>query len=258
MKVYFIGAGPGAADLITVRGADILRKADLILYAGSLVSEEILQYCREEATCVNTASLYLEQQLEWYRQAQQKEWMVARIHSGDPAIYGATAEQIHYLREWGVEFEIVPGVSSFTAAAACFGAELTKPSVAQSIILTRTTGRASEVPEREILADFASHQTTLCIFLSGPHLASMVADLQQHYPDDTPIWLIQKATWPQERRHQSTLGTVLDEVKPQEWALSTMILVGEVLREKLPDVSKLYSSEYTHRFRRREKNLTEA
>ena len=258
MKVYFIGAGPGAADLITVRGAEILRRADLVLYAGSLVSDDILQDCREETTCVNTAGLHLEQQLEWYRQAKQHDWLVARVHSGDPAIYGATAEQMRHLREWGVDFEIVPGDSSFTAAAACFGAELTKPSVAQSIILTRTTGRASGVPEREALAELATHQTTLCIFLSGPHLASMVADLCQHYPDDTPILLIQKATWPQERKHQSTLATVLDEVNPQEWALSTMILVGEVLREELPDVSRLYSSQYTHRFRRREKNLTEA
>ena len=126
MKVYFIGAGPGAADLITVRGAKILSRADLVLYAGSLVSEDILQYCQEGTTCINTAGLHLEQQLEWYHQAKQQDWLVARVHSGDPAIYGATAEQMRHLREWGVDFEIVPGVSSFTAAAACFGAELTK------------------------------------------------------------------------------------------------------------------------------------
>ena len=120
MKVYFIGAGPGAADLITVRGAEILRRADLVLYAGSLVSEDILQYCREETTCINTAGLHLEQQLELYHQAKQNDWLVARVHSGDPAIYGATAEQMRHLRKWGVDFEIVPGVSSLHRCSSLF------------------------------------------------------------------------------------------------------------------------------------------
>ena len=257
MKVYFIGAGPGAADLITVRGADLLQKADLVLYAGSLVSEEILKYCRTDAVFVNTAGLHLDQQLEWYRRAQEADWLVARVHSGDPAIYGATAEQMQHLKAWGVEYEIVPGVSSFSAAAACFGTELTKPEVAQSIILTRTTGRASGVPASESLARLAAHQTTLCIFLSGPHLPAMVKDLREHYSEDTPIWLMQKATWPEERRHQSTLGRLLEEVNPQEWALSTMILVGDALREECAEASRLYAADYTHRFRRKDSSRVE-
>lgn len=254
-KVYFIGAGPGAADLITVRGARLLEVADLVMYAGSLVSEDILQYCRADAEVVNTAGIHLEQQMEWYVRAQQHDWSVARVHSGDPAIYGATAEQMRRLRELKIAYEVIPGVSSFSAAASCFSVELTKPEIAQSIILTRTTGRASAVPELEALDQLAAHQTSLCIFLSGPHLAKMVADLRLHYAADTPILMVQKATWPQEKRHQSTLGQVLDEVNPQEWALSTMILVGDALRDEMPVESRLYSADYTHKFRRAGKTV---
>lgn len=250
MKVYFIGAGPGAADLITVRGANILKKAPMVLYAGSLVDDSILEYCASQAEIANTASLNLEEQIALYQRAQQNDWDVARVHSGDPAIYGATAEQMKRLHQMGIEYEVVPGVSSFTASAACVQAELTKPQISQTIILTRVSGRASVVPEKESIDKLAAHQATMCIFLSGPHIPKIVKDLREHYPDNTPIVLVYKATWPQERILQSTLEKVVDEVKVQDWALSTMMLVGPVLSSELIEESKLYASHYTHKFRR--------
>lgn len=212
MKVYFIGAGPGAADLITVRGAEILSRVPLVFYAGSLVPEVVLTHCNKEVEKINTAALNLEQQFELYQRAKLEDRDVARLHSGDPAIYGAMAEQMERLTALGIEFEVVPGVSSFTATAAILKAELTKPEISQTIILTRLSGRASQVPEREHLAGLAAHGATLCIFLSGPHLESIVAQLLPHYQEDTPIVLAQCVTWPNEKILQSTLGKVLSEV----------------------------------------------
>ena len=250
MKVYFIGAGPGAADLITLRGIQILKRVPMVMYAGSLVSREILMYCQETRKVIDTASLNLEEQEAYYKQAQQNDWEVARVHSGDPTIYGAIAEQIQRLRQLEIPSEIVPGVSSFSASAACLQTELTKANVSQTIILTRISGRASPVPQEECLAKLAAHQSTMCIFLSGPHLPEIVKEISQFYASDTPIALVQKASWPEERIHRSTLGNILNEIKVQEWALSTMILVGSVLREELREESQLYSAHYSHRFRR--------
>lgn len=250
MKVYFIGAGPGAADLITVRGAKILSQVSLVFYAGSLVPEVVLSHCRADVEKVNTAALNLEEQEEYYRRAQRENRDVARLHSGDPAIYGAMAEQMERLAALGIEYEVVPGVSSFTAAAAILGAELTKPEISQTIILTRLSGRASQVPEAENLAGLAAHGATLCIFLSGPHLPSIVAQLLDHYSTDTPIVLARCVTWAEEKIHSSTLGNVLKEVDLSDWKLTTMILVGDVLRSGVPTESCLYSAQYAHRFRK--------
>lgn len=249
MKVYFIGAGPGAADLITLRGAAILNRVSMVLYAGSLVSTDMLQHCHPEAEIIDTAQLDLEQQQACYRRAQEADLDVARLHSGDPAIYGATAEQMRRLEALGIAYDIVPGVSSFTAAAAAIKAELTKPEVAQSIILTRVSGRASAVPELESIARLAEHQTTMCIFLSGPHLKKIVADLRLHYPDHTPVALIYRATWPEERSYQGTLGSLLDETKKADWNLTTMLLVGKALGRDAQTESSLYSKDFTHIFR---------
>ena len=249
MKVYFIGAGPGAADLITLRGAAILNRVSMVLYAGSLVSTDMLQHCHPEAEIIDTAQLDLEQQQACYRRAQEADLDVARLHSGDPAIYGATAEQMRRLEALGIAYDIVPGVSSFTAAAAAIKAELTKPEVAQSIILTRVSGRASAVPELESIARLAEHQTTMCIFLSGPHLKKIVADLRLHYPDHTPVALIYRATWPEERSYQGTLGSLLNETKKADWNLTTMLLVGKALGRDAQTESSLYSKDFTHLFR---------
>ncbi|MFZ2169048.1 MAG: precorrin-4 C(11)-methyltransferase [Methylococcaceae bacterium] len=256
MKVYFIGAGPGAADLITLRGATILGRVDMVLYAGSLVSKDMLAHCSADAEVIDTAHLDLEQQEACYRRAQEQGIDVARLHSGDPAIYGATAEQMRRLDALGIAYEIVPGVSSFTAAAASIKAELTKPEVSQTIILTRVSGRASAVPESESIALLAEHRATMCIFLSGPHLKKIVADLRLYYPDATPVALVYRATWPEERTHQSTLGQLLSEIKSSDWNLTTMLLVGEALSDHVPTESRLYAKDYTHIFRVVKKHKT--
>ena len=258
MKVYFIGAGPGAFDLITLRGANILGRVDMVLYAGSLVPTDMLRHCRSEAELIDTAKLDLEQQEACYRRAQVANSDVARLHSGDPAIYGATAEQMRRLEALGIEYEVVPGVSSFSAAAAAVKAELTKPEVSQTIILTRVSGRASAVPELEAIAKLAEHRSTMCIFLSGPHLKKIVTDLRLHYPDGTPVTLVYRASWPEQRIYQGTLGTVLKETKRGAWNLTTMMLVGAALDSGAQVESSLYSKDFKHLFRAVKKTRAKA
>ena len=250
MKAYFIGAGPGSKDLMTVRGARILGEVSLVLYAGSLVAEEVLEFCGEGAEIVNTAGLDLEKQMEIYAKAKNEGRSVARLHSGDPAIYGAMAEQMRRLDEMGVEYEVIPGVSTFCSSAASLNSELTKPGIAQSIIITRAEGRASPMPEGEDLESLASHKTTMAIFLSGARLPETVAALSKHYPPDTAVALVQKNEWPDEKRHQTVLGNLLDEIEPSDWRLSTMLLVGDVLRAEQGGDSRLYDPSYSHRFRK--------
>lgn len=249
MKVYFIGAGPGAFDLITLRGANILARARMVMYAGSLVPTDMLRHCRPDAELIDTAALDLDQQQACYGRARIEGLDVARLHSGDPAIYGATAEQMGRLDALGIRYEVVPGVSSFTAAAAAVNAELTKPAVSQTIILTRVTGRASSVPEKESIARLARHRATMCVFLSGPHLRKIVADLRLSYPDDTPLMLVYRATWPEQRVYRGTLGTVLGQTRRGDWNLTTMLLVGAALGSDVPMESCLYSRDFTHIFR---------
>ncbi|AFZ67790.1 precorrin-4 C(11)-methyltransferase [Deinococcus peraridilitoris] len=250
MKVYFVGAGPGAPDLITLRGARLLAGARIVMYAGSLVPEAVLEHCRADAELIDTAALDLEEQQAVYARAREAGVDVVRLHSGDPAIYGATAEQMRRLERNGIPYEVVPGVSSFTAAAAALGEELTKPEVSQTIILTRVSGRASPVPEKEALAGLAAHRATLCIFLSGPQLPTIVEDLLAHYGPDTPIALVQRASWPEQRVHRSTLARILDEIRVSEWQLTTMCLIGEALDHQDGVESRLYSAAYAHRFRK--------
>jgi precorrin-4/cobalt-precorrin-4 C11-methyltransferase len=221
----------------------------LVLYAGSLVPTAMLQHCHPDAEIIDTAQLDLEQQQACYQRAQQSDCDVARLHSGDPAIYGATAEQMRRLEQMNIAYEVVPGVSSFNAAAAVVGAELTKPEVSQTVILTRVSGRASAVPDSEAIAKLAEHRTTMCIFLSGPHLKKIVTDLRLHYPPETPVKLVYRATWPEEKVYQGTLATVLKDTKRGEWNLTTMMLVGAALGDGAQVESSLYSKDYTHLFR---------
>jgi len=256
--VWFIGAGPGAPDLITLRGARALQTADVVLYAGSLVPEAVLEHCRPGVQTVNTAALDLNAQRDWYARALRHGWSVARLHSGDPAIYGATAEQMDLLRTLDLPFEVIPGVSSFTACAAALNAELTRPDVSQTIIITRGSGRASPVPEREALGLLAAHRATMCVFLSGRQLETVVQDLLAHYPPETPAALVQRVSQPEERQHRATLGTLLDGLTLSEWALTTMVLVGGALGEDLSVTSRLYDPQYAHRFRRASDPETDA
>lgn len=258
MKVYFVGAGPGAQDLITVRGAKILERAKIVMYAGSLVPPEVLRFCSREAEIIDSAKLDLEQQETIYRKAHSLNLDVARVHSGDPAIYGATAEQMRRLDKLGIPYTVVPGVSSFTAAAASLTSELTKPGVSQTVILTRVSGRASPVPDKEALTELAKSGATLCIFLSGPHLRRIVSELRPHYPAETPVALVHRASWPDERSHRSTLGRLLSEVKAKDWRLTTLLLVGRVLSREVAAESRLYAKDYPHIFRKARKQRRSA
>ena len=250
MRVYFIGAGPGAQDLITVRGAEILKRVPMVMYAGSLVPPEVLRYCKPDAEIIDTAKLDLDQQEAHYRNARALDREVARVHSGDPAIYGATAEQMRRLDKLEIPYEVVPGVSSFTAAAASLSSELTKPGISQTVILTRVSGRASPVPDKEALCELAKSGAALCIFLSGPHLRRIVTELRPYYPPDTPVALVHRASWPDERSHRSTLGRLLTEVKAKDWRLTTLLLVGRVLSREVAAESRLYAKDYPHIFRK--------
>jgi precorrin-4/cobalt-precorrin-4 C11-methyltransferase len=250
MKVTFIGAGPGAADLITVRGARALGEARLVLYAGSLVSTDMLAHCHTEAEIMDTAGMNLEEQVAQYTRARESGWDVARLHSGDPAIYGAISEQMRALEELGIDYEVVPGVSSFTASAAVIKASLTRPEVSQTIIITRADGRASAVPEKESLESLAAHGSSLAIFLSGASLSKVVEELLSKLPASTPAALVCKASWPQEKHHTATLGSLLEGLSQEEWRLSTMLLVGAALASTPGAQSRLYSPEYSHRFRK--------
>lgn len=249
MTVYFIGAGPGAADLITVRGMRLLQRVPLVMYAGSLVPEEMLAYCRADAERVDTSGLDLEQQMEHYRRAKTNGWDVARLHSGDPALYGATAEQMRRLKALEMDYEVTPGVSSYSAAAAALGSELTKPGVAQTIILTRSEGRSSPMPAGEDLAALAAHGTTLCLFLSGAKLKHTVDTLLPHYGADAPVALLRRVSWPDQQIHRGALGRLLQEVDSKDWRLTTLLLVGPVLAEDSGGDSRLYAADYDHVFR---------
>lgn len=250
MKVTFVGAGPGAADLITVRGARALAEANLVLYAGSLVSKEMLVHCNEHTEILDTAGMNLEEQVDQYRKAKAAGWDVVRLHSGDPAIYGAISEQMRALEELDITYEVIPGVSSFTASAAVLKASLTRPEISQTIIITRSDGRASAVPEKESLASLAAHGSSLAIFLSGASLSKVIEELLSELPEHTPAALVCKASWPQEKQHTATLGTILDGLHQEDWRLSTMLLVGDALATTPGAHSRLYSPEYSHRFRK--------
>jgi precorrin-4/cobalt-precorrin-4 C11-methyltransferase len=249
MIVQFIGAGPGASDLITLRGARAIHDSALVLYAGSLVPDPILEHAAPDATVINTMRLSLDEQTAIYRKALEDGVVqIARVHSGDPAIYGATAEQFRILESMGVDFEVIPGVSSFSASAAAIKAELTRPEVSQTIILTRAPGRASAVSED--LAALAKHRATLCLFLSGHLMPASVKALLEGYDPDTPVCLVQRASQPEQRIHRSTLGSLIGELTLSEWRLTTMMLVGEALNEAPGMVSRLYDAGYAHRFRK--------
>src|SRR5258708_13468383 len=229
MKVYFIGAGPGAFDLITIRGANILSGVGGVMYGGWVVSEEMLRHCQANPLIVNTAKLNLEEQERYYRMAQEQNWDVARLHSGDPSIYGATAEQMRRLEQLGIAYEVVPGVPSFVSAAAVLNAELTKPNISQTIVLTRTSGRASPMPAKEDLRSLAAHGATLCLFLSGANLPDVIDNLLVHYPADTPIALVHTATCPEERVHRVHLPELLGEIEPCPCHLTTILLLRHPL-----------------------------
>ncbi|MHA7884232.1 precorrin-4 C(11)-methyltransferase [Nitratireductor rhodophyticola] len=252
MTVHFIGAGPGAADLITVRGRDLIARCPVCLYAGSLVPEELLAHCPPGARIVNTAPMSLEEIEAEYIRAHEAGEDIARLHSGDLSVWSAVAEQIRRLAALGIDYTLTPGVPSFSAAAAALGRELTIPEVAQSLVLTRISGRASKMPEGETLANFAATGTTLAIHLAIHALNRVVAELTPHYGPDCPVAIVARASWPDERILRGTLSTIEAEMAKDPIERTALILVGPGLGAEDFRESALYSADYQRRFRGRE------
>jgi precorrin-4/cobalt-precorrin-4 C11-methyltransferase len=248
MTVHFIGAGPGAADLITLRGRDLIASCPVCLYAGSLVPEELLAHCPQDARIVNTAPLSLDEIIAEIKAAHAAGHDVARLHSGDLSVWSAMGEQLRRLRAEGIPYDVTPGVPSFAAAAAALGAELTLPGVAQSLVLTRTSGRASAMPEGETLENFAATGATLAIHLSVHVLEDVVARLSPAYGPDCPVAVIWRATWPDQRIVKATLSTV-EAATGGERGRTALILVGPALGAEDFDESCLYAGDYDRRFR---------
>lgn len=248
MTVHFIGAGPGAPDLITVRGRDLIAACPVCLYAGSLVPEALLAHCPSGAQIVNTASLSLDEIIAVIATAHAAKHDVARLHSGDLSVWSAMGEQLRRLRALGIPYDVTPGVPSFAAAAAALCAELTLPGVAQSVILTRTSGRASAMPEGEDLVAFAKTGATLAIHLSVHVLEKVIADLAPHYGADCPVAVVWRASWPDQRIVRATLATLQTAIGA-EMERTALILVGRALGSDDFDESRLYAGDYDRRFR---------
>ena len=247
-KVYFIGAGPGDPDLITVKGKKIVEKADIIIYAGSLVNKDIIACHKDGAEIYNSAVMNLDEVMEVTVKGIKDNKTVARVHTGDPSIYGAIRVQMDILDEHGIEYEVIPGVSSFVASAAAIKKEFTLPDVSQTVICTRLEGR-TPVPEGESLESLASHKASMAIFLSVQMIDSVVERLGRYYEKETPVAVIQKATWPDEKIVQGTLENIAELVKKENITKTAQILVGWFMGDKYSK-SKLYDKSFTHEYRK--------
>ncbi|TGN40969.1 precorrin-4 C(11)-methyltransferase [Paracoccus liaowanqingii] len=247
MTVHFIGAGPGAPDLITLRGRDLIAACPVCLYAGSLVPTALLDHCPPGARIVNTAPLSLDAIVAEMAEAHAAGQDVARLHSGDLSVWSAMGEQLRRLRARGIPFDVTPGVPAFAAAAAALQAELTLPGIAQSVVLTRTPGRASTMPERETLERFAATGATLAIHLSIHALDRVVADLTPHYGADCPVAVVWRASWPDQRIIRTTLARAHDDAQGID--RTALILVGPALAAEGFEDSRLYAADYDRRYR---------
>ena len=248
MQVFFVGAGPGDPELITVKGQKLLQQADIIIYAGSLVHPSLLGYAKDGCKIYNSASMTLPQVIDTIDAGVKAGKQVVRLHTGDPAIYGAIQEQMIELDKLGIEYSVVPGVSSFLATAAALKQEYTLPGISQTVIVTRNEGR-TPVPDREKLRSLAAHQATMCIFLSITMLDKVVEELiAGGYEPSTPIAIVQRATWPEQRIFKATLETICKEIEGQGVDRTAMIVVSRCLDADF-ELSRLYAPEFSHMFR---------
>ena len=245
--VYLIGAGPGDPELITLKGKRLIGEADIIIYAGSLVNKEVLAGHKADAEIYNSASMTLDDVIEVITRGVNEGKKVVRVHTGDPAIYGAIREQMDRLEEEDIPFEVVPGVSSFTASASVLKKEFTLPDVAQTVICTRLEGR-TPVPEKEKLESLAAHHASMAIFLSVQMIDEVAERLMTQYEPTTPIAVIQRATWEDQKVVLGTLETIADKVKEAGITKTAQILVGDFLGDKY-SLSKLYDPSFTHEYR---------
>lgn len=250
-KVYFIGAGPGDPELITIKGQKIINKADVIIYAGSLVPKEVISSHKEGAKIYNSASMNLDEVIDVMVNATKNNKLVARVHTGDPAIYGAHKEQMDMLDEYNIEYEVIPGVSSFLASAAAIKKEFTLPNVSQTVICTRLEGR-TKVPKEESLESLAAHKASMAIFLSIHMIGEVVKKLTTHYPLSTPIAIVQRATWPNQKIIIGTLENIEEKVKEEKIEKTAQILVGDFIDSQY-EKSKLYDKNFSHEYRKAKK-----
>ncbi len=247
--VSFVGAGSGAVDLITVRGQNLLRDADVVIYAGSLVNPELLNVCRDKCEIYDSAKMTLEEVISVIKSADGNNKNIVRLHTGDPSIYGAIKEQMDILDREGIQYENCPGVSAFCGAAAALQMEYTLPDISQSVIITRMAGRTS-VPEKESIESFASHQATMVIFLSTGMLEQLSKRLiDGGYYEDTPAAIVYKATWPDEEKYVCTVATLAQTAKEHNITKTALIIVGNVVGASVYERSKLYDPSFTTEYR---------
>lgn len=249
MTVHFIGAGPGAADLITVRGRDLLARCPVCLYAGSIIPHALLAHCPSGARIVDTAPMSLDEIEAEFVSAQEQGLDVARLQSGDLSVFSALAEQLRRLDQRGIPYTLTPGVPAFAAAAAALGRELTVPEIAQSVVLTRIPGRASRMPEGETLAAFAATGATLAIHLAIHALDRVVSELIPFYGADCPVAVVAHASWPEEKIVRGTLGDIPSKLAAEPIERTALIVVGRALAAEDFRDSALYDADYRRRFR---------
>lgn len=246
--VHFVGAGSGAVDLITVRGAKLLGEADVVIYAGSLVNPELLNYCKEGCEIHNSATMTLEEVIAVIKKAENAQKTTVRLHTGDSSIYGAVREQFDELIELGIEYDVCPGVSSFCGAAASLKTEYTLPDVSQTVIITRTAGR-TPVPERQSIASLAAHQATMVLFLSTKLTEKLQSELLEGgYPGNTPVAVVYKATWPEEKIFRCTVDTLHKTVSENGLTKTSLIIVGNCMGDQYLR-SMLYHPTFTTEYR---------
>lgn len=248
--VYFVGAGCGAADLITVRGMRLLEKADVIIYAGSLVNPELLEYAKETCKIYNSAKMTLDEVIDVMKEAHAKGQELVRLHTGDPSVYGAIREQMDELDALGIAYESCPGVSACFGAAASLNLEYTLPDISQSLIITRMEGR-TKVPAKESIESFAAHQASMAIYLSTGMLTELSRRLVAGgYREDTPAALVYKATWPEEEAYVCTVGSLADTAEAHNITKTALVLVGDVLTHQHYQKSRLYAPDFSTEFRK--------
>lgn len=250
--IHFVGAGPGAPDLITLRGAKLIGSAGMVIYAGSLVNPELLKLAKADCEIYNSASMTLDEVIEKLESAHKRGMDAVRLHTGDPSIYGAIREQIDRLRALNIPYDITPGVSSFSAAAAATSSEYTLPSISQTLIITRMEGR-TPVPSKEKLSSLAAHQASMALFLSSGMMGKTCAALiEGGYPEDTPAAVVYKASWPEEKVLRGTVSTIAEMAEKENIRNTALILVGRFLGNDY-ELSRLYDASFSHGFRKASK-----
>ena len=247
-KVYFVGAGPGDPELISIKGKRIIDEADVIIYAGSLVNKEVLRDAKRGAFIYNSASMNLDEVIEVTKNAVFSGKMVARVHTGDPSIYGAIREQMDRLDEYNIEYEVIPGISSFLATAAALKKEYTLPAVTQTLILTRMEGRTS-VPDKERIEELAKHRATMIIFLSIGAIEELATRLKAGYEENTPVAVVYKASWEEQKIVRGNLNNIARLVKEAGISKTALVVVGDFLGDEY-ELSKLYDKNFSHEYRK--------